>query len=183
MLSQIREQRERKLGKITLEDGKALSRLDFIFSELSSKYDLDTNNLMQLLKKRQRYISIPAEIFKSSLSPLENVVMYLGVQLQLNQTQISNVLNRDHTTIWTTLLNAKNKIKEVEYKEFISHIPEENILVPISVFANRKLSILESLSIYIKDKFELNYHQIALILGRNDRTVWTVVNRARKKLK
>jgi hypothetical protein len=53
--------------------------------------------------------------------------------------------------------------------------------VPINIFKDRKLSILERLSSYVKDNYELSYHQIALALGKNDRTIWTVVNRAKKK--
>lgn len=182
MLNQLRERKERRLGRVSLEEGKALTRLDSIFSELSLKYDMDYNNILQLLKKRETYISIPASIFNNSLSPLENVVLYLNVSINLNQTRIAETLNRDHTTIWTTLENAMKKIKRTKYKEFVDGLDKDKLLIPVSIFANRKLSILESISIYIKDKFNMSYHEIALLLGKNDRTVWTVVNRARKKL-
>ena len=182
MLREIREQQERRFGRVFLEENEALDRLDTIFSELSMKYGIDYNNIMQLLKRRQNYVSIPASVFNNPLSPLENVVLYLNLHLRLSQTEISNLLNRDHTTIWTTLENARKKIKESKYNELIAKL-DEKILIPVSVFSNRKLSILESLSIYIKEKYDMNYHQIALILGKNDRTIWTVVNRGRKKIK
>ena len=182
MLSQIREQQERKFGRIFLEENTALNRLDTIFKEISSKYAMDYNNILQLLKKRQNYVTIPASMFNNSLSPLENVVLYLYVKFGFSQTEIATLLNRDHTTIWTTLENAMKKSKIQKYNELIAALEQEEILVPVQVFADRKLSILESLSIYIKDRFEMSYHQIALMLGKNDRTIWTVVDRARRKI-
>ena len=59
---------------------------------------------------------------------------------------------------------------------------EEDILIPIKIFSNRKLSVLENLTIYVMNRFNMKYHDIALLLGKDDRTIWTVVNRARKKL-
>jgi DNA-directed RNA polymerase specialized sigma24 family protein len=45
------------------------------------------------------------------------------------------------------------------------------------------VSILESIVAYMKDARGLSYHEIALILNRNDRTIWTVYNRTAKKIK
>ncbi len=176
MLSQI----EQRLGRIFVEENAALSRLDTIFSGLSSKYKMNYANIIEMLKKRQSLLSIPASIFNNQLSPLENVALYLNVRLRFSQTQIANILKRDHTTIWTTLEHASRKISKSMYEEMLKE--QEKILIPIKIFSNRKLSILESLSIYVKNKFGLSYHQIALLLGKNDRTIWTVVNRGRRKL-
>jgi hypothetical protein len=43
------------------------------------------------------------------------------------------------------------------------------------------MSIFESLVGYMKDSLELSYHKIALLLNRDDRTIWTVYQRAKKK--
>lgn len=179
MLSQI----EQRLGRIFVEENAALSRLDTIFSGLSSKYKMNYANIIGMLKKRQSLLSIPASIFNNQLSPLENVVLYLNVRLRFSQTQITNILRRDYTTIWTTLEHASKKISKAVYGGILKVREKEEILIPIRIFANRKLSILESLSIYIKNQFSLSYHQIALLLGKNDRTIWTVVNRGRRKFK
>ena len=50
-----------------------------------------------------------------------------------------------------------------------------------SIFRDRKLSILEVLVEYLKDKKELSYHEIAVLLNRDDRTIWTVYSRVKKK--
>ena len=66
----------------------------------------------------------------------------------------------------------------------IDKLPDsEKILVPVKIFSDRKLSILENISMYMKDRFNMSYHEIAIVLGKNDRTIWTVVNRGWRKIK
>jgi DNA-binding CsgD family transcriptional regulator len=38
------------------------------------------------------------------------------------------------------------------------------------------------MSFYLKEERHLSFHEIALILNRDDRTVWTCWHRAKKKL-
>ena len=40
---------------------------------------------------------------------------------------------------------------------------------------------MESVVFYMKDSLEMTYHEIAVSLNRDDRTIWTVYNRALKK--
>jgi len=40
---------------------------------------------------------------------------------------------------------------------------------------------MESVVSYMKDVLDLSYHEIAEQLNRDDRTIWTVYNRALKK--
>ena len=56
-----------------------------------------------------------------------------------------------------------------------------SITVPVSVIADRSLATLESVVEYLKEVQNLSYHQIAELLQRDDRTIWTVYNRAKKK--
>jgi|SRR3989344_5424471 len=53
--------------------------------------------------------------------------------------------------------------------------------IPTSIFVDRSLSVLEILSEYLKEDQKLNYHQIAVLLNRDDRTIWTCYHRAKKK--
>jgi DNA-directed RNA polymerase specialized sigma24 family protein len=184
MLSQLREIQERKYGKVYLEENSNLNRLYSIFSTLSSKYGVNYNDIIDLIKSRKNYASVPIKIFNNNLSPLENVVLYLTIRFNLTQTEIANILKRDHTTIWTTLMNAQKKAKKMKYFEDISRLEseKEKILVPVQVLADEKLSILESMSLYMKEGRNMSLHEIALALGRDDRTIWTCVRRARKKL-
>jgi DNA-directed RNA polymerase specialized sigma24 family protein len=40
---------------------------------------------------------------------------------------------------------------------------------------------MESVVFYMKDTLGLTYHEIAVELNRDDRTIWTVYNRAKSK--
>jgi hypothetical protein len=58
---------------------------------------------------------------------------------------------------------------------------EFSINIPVSIFRNRTLSSLEVVVVYLKDELQYSYHEIALMLNRDDRTIWTCYNRAGKK--
>lgn len=53
--------------------------------------------------------------------------------------------------------------------------------IPVSILKDRRLSALEAISEYLKETLNMNYHEIAVLMNRDDRTIWTVYNRAKKK--
>ena len=161
-----------RLGRVFVEENSRLKRLSSIFKDISARYNIDQTHLVSILKTRKKYISIPASIFNNQLSPLENVVLYLHMNIGLSQTEIANILARDHTTVWTTLEKAKEKMGSIGFEV------KEGILIPISLFSNRKLSILENLARFLKTNYNMTYHEIGKTLGKDDRTIWTVVHRA-----
>jgi predicted transcriptional regulator len=57
----------------------------------------------------------------------------------------------------------------------------KEIAVPLSVLTDRKLSILEVIVEYLHEKKSLSFHEIAVLTKRDDRTIWTCYNRAKKK--
>ena len=56
------------------------------------------------------------------------------------------------------------------------------ITIPPSIFHKYPLAVLESIVVYLKDERNLTYHEIGVLLDRDERNVWTVYKRARKKL-
>lgn len=60
-------------------------------------------------------------------------------------------------------------------------ISKNNLLLPTNIFKDRTVSVLEAISEYLKDEKGLTYHEIAVLLNRDDRTIWTCYNRAKKK--
>jgi hypothetical protein len=56
------------------------------------------------------------------------------------------------------------------------------LAIPIEVLQNRDLSTLEAIVRYLKDEEGYTYSQIAHLLNRDDRTVWTTYKRAVKKV-
>ena len=59
----------------------------------------------------------------------------------------------------------------------------ESIPIPSSIFRDRSLSVLEVLVEYLKDKHQRSFHEIAVLLNRDDRTIWTVYSRVKQKRK
>ncbi|MBT3297655.1 hypothetical protein HN385_01925 [archaeon] len=58
---------------------------------------------------------------------------------------------------------------------------KSSLAIPTSIFKNRKLSILEAIVVHLKENKKMTYAQIARLLNRNDRTIWTAYNRTLKK--
>lgn len=148
--------------------------LDIIHA-LKHKHNLSLHDLKHL----QQYdmpILLPNFIFNRHLSALESICKYLKENLGFTYHKIAILLARNDRTIWTTYQHAAHKYK----KPFPKNTPL--LTIPLPLFANRKLSTLEHLVTYLKDALHLPYHMIAKTLERNDRTVWTVYQRAQHKL-
>ena len=120
--------------------------------------------------------SIPISVFDNKeLSSLETICKYLKENQNLTYHEIAVLLNRNDRTIWTTYNNSKKKLPVL----FV--LAKSEYYLPISIFKERKLSVLETIAVYLKDSQNLTLHQIAVLLNRNDRTIWTVYNRGKKK--
>ena len=59
---------------------------------------------------------------------------------------------------------------------------ERYVNIPSFVFRDRNLAALEAIVVYLKDSQGMTYAQIARLLNRDDRTIWTTYTRAKKKL-
>jgi hypothetical protein len=164
-----------------------LSESISLLSSLAKKHDLSNEQISSLLSNRDQYLAVPVGLFRSKLGPLESLVRYLKDVLELPFAKIARLLKRDETTIWTSYNNTLDRklIVDVELTDVdfskMSASPKD-LVIPLSVFSLRKLSVLESLCVYLRETFSLSYHAIGQLLDRNDRTVWTAVNRAQKKL-
>lgn len=124
---------------------------------------------------KQKEVNIPIGIFSNDvLSSLEAIVKYLKEDLKLKFSKIAKLLNRSNKTIWTTYHNSLKKMPS-PFGLVIS-----NIMIPVSAFANRSFSTLESLVGFIKD-LDYSNHEVALMLHLDDRTIWTVYDRVKKK--
>jgi len=79
----------------------------------------------------------------------------------------------------SVLANIKKKHALIE-KEIEALSKEKEIVLPISIF-NEKLGMLEAASLYLKDERNLSFKEIAKLLKRNYKTIWTSYNKAKKK--
>jgi len=118
-------------------------------------------------------LHLPISIFRSNLAPLQAVVKYLKEIKGLQNRRIAFLLGRDVRTIWSTYAAVKHK------KPLI--LANTDLTVPLSVFKNSRLSILESLVSFLRES-NLTYADIARMIGRDQRTVWTVNARFKNKI-
>lgn len=120
--------------------------------------------------------SVPVEIFRNNkLSALESVVKYLKEEKEYSFVKIALASGRNSKTIWTTYRRTIKKMPE----KFPFIIP--SIHIPLLIFKNRMLGVQEAIVKYLKENIGLNYHKIAVLLNRDDRTIWTVYSRVKKK--
>ncbi len=57
----------------------------------------------------------------------------------------------------------------------------ENLaFVPLSIFKDRSLSVLETLVFHLKNS-GFTFKEISLLINRDQRTIWTVYSRAKRK--
>jgi hypothetical protein len=87
-------------------------------------------------------------------------------------------LNPDYDTLVDNL-----RAKGITYSEIFSMLqPKDTNSIPLEILKNRKLGMLESVTVFLKDKKKLTYSQIAKLLNRDDRTIWSSYSKAKNKL-
>jgi len=161
-------------------DSKEFS-VDYILNTLPSNYTSQHNPLSPHHNRRYAIeatsetssLLIPLSLFSSQASTLQALVVYLHDHIGLSFQEIANQLNRNYKSIWTTYSQTS--------KKYYISAPPSVISIPLTVFSSRNLSPLESLVNYLKG-LEFNYAEIARLLKLDQRTIWTVVQRAQKKI-
>ncbi len=163
-----------KVNKLlTINDLIHFEKIKEALSPLKDKYNLSIEELLSFVNDQ---LFIPTEIFNKNLTVLESVVKYLKEEKDLSLHKIAEIISRDERNIWHIYKKSKDKHPET----FI--VKDSRIGIPVSIFSIIDLSALESVVVYLKEDLNLTYHEIALLLKRDDRTIWTVYNRrARKK--
>lgn len=53
--------------------------------------------------------------------------------------------------------------------------------IDLNIFRNTNLSPSEAIVMFLKDSEKLSFREISKILERDERNIWTLYNRARKK--
>lgn len=153
-----------------------------------SNRGLETEDIISLINKKLiekqkikpeiKDIEIPLNIFKNDhLSALETIVKFLRENMMFSFKQIATMTNRNPVALAVSYRNARNKMKD------ILEIRREVLTLPLNILQDRRLSVLENIVKYLKEELNLTYHQIAVMLNRNDRTIWTIYSRVKIKVK
>ncbi len=183
--------KEGKDGKRIDRDSKKSQDINFLLNRLSDKDkkeldDLKKGLFREIIEKREliknvlrildvEELKVPVNIFVSELTVLESVVKYLKEEKNLLFVEIARLIKRDQRNIWHCYNYSKLKYPK-RFKYDISRI-----LIPVSIFENRELSPLENLVFYMRKDLGFKFVEIARLLQRDSRTIWTVYERARKK--
>ena len=137
---------------------------------------LKMSNIMNTLVKEKKIISIPISLFRHvQLSAFELIVTYLRNNLNLRLSEIANLTARNPQAVYITLRNAKSKFQQdlvVQYSEYD---------IPLQIIADRNYSILETIVAYLVEKKGLSLAEISKLLYRDNRTIWTIYDRYKKK--
>ena len=159
-----------------LQKDRNLEILKLAINELKEKYNIDYNEIISLVKEEPKELEIPISAFSNEeLSTLEIICKYLKEVRNLSYHNIAVLIKRNDRTIWTTYQNSLKKFS----KNLV--VDKSEIFVPISIFSNRKLSALEVLVVFLKEVSKLRYNEIARLLKKDQRNIWTVYNRTIKK--
>ena len=140
-------------------------------SPLASKHGIGVLELLSFVKDHAFF---PNTIFSRKLTVLESVVKHLK-EKGLALRRISQLIGRDERNIWNISMQAARK----HPRPFAPG--DARFWIPVSVIADTPLSALECVVCHLKEEFPLTYHEIAVLMERDDRTIWTVYQRARRK--
>jgi hypothetical protein len=157
-------------------------RLAEVLRFLKKDYDLNPTEILHLIKDKEQQkkqaeaLYIPVSLFTASkLSSLETIVRFLRDTKGLKFTEMARVLGRDQRALSTTYRNAKKK------NPYSIKIQNTKFPIPCNIIANKELSVLEHIVFYLKHEYKLSNAAIATALNKDPRTIWTVLNRIRKK--
>lgn len=159
---------------------------------LNKDTDYGDNNYISSSYTDNNALRLPLNILKdNSLSPLEAIVKYLRENKDLTYNQIGNLLSRKPKTLAATYSAARKKDPEkiildedtIYYIDFsiFSKTSDTRSANQSNSQSNNSLSILEAVCTSLKNS-GLHNSQISRILGKSQKTVWTVCKRAEKKL-
>ena len=110
------------------------------------------------------------------LANLEALVKYLRENKDLSYKEIGQKLNRKPNTLAVVYKNAKLKMQE-PFKNL-----DDSTVIPYTAFSNDELSILESIVYYFQCQGKKQI-QIAKLIERDSRTIWTINKRIKDKIK
>ncbi len=164
---------------IHINTEEEINLVDSLIKRIIEKNDVSFSSVVDLLKKRRKEdnaITFPSSILKNrSLGILEAVTKYLKEELNLSYHDMASLLNRNDRPIWITYNKAKQKFPERLITD------RSSVQIPISIFTDRNLGLLENLTKYLRENLNLKNREIAKMLDRDNRTIWTCYDRAIRK--
>jgi len=159
-----------------LSDGSNTKLVKEILGRLTKEQVIDLF-IGYLVDKKTKTdeIKIPVSAFDAKkLSSFEIIVRYLKDYKALKNSKISELLVRSPQSVWNTYKKSRKKFSgKIETKS-------SEYDIPVSVFQKKGYTILESIVVFLKDEHDLRFSDIAKLINRDQRTIWTVYNRKKR---
>lgn len=115
-------------------------------------------------------LQIPLSVYSQDNSALQATVRYLHDRLSFPFARIARILNRDQRTVWSSYRQSKPL-----------ELPLDTaLLIPVSIFSDRRYSMLESLVGHMAGQGK-GVTEIGRLLGKDPRTIGTVKHRLARK--
>ena len=143
-----------------------------LYKRLKQKYNV--SEILQSIEAEE--MLIPVSIFNEKLSSLEAISKYFIENKNLKLGKVSKILNRSSANIWDSYSRSLSKHKK-PLVEFGS------LYLPSFVISDINFSVLENIVAHLKETHQKSYHEIAVLLKRNDRTIWATYHKFLKKRK
>jgi hypothetical protein len=149
----------------------------YVIDYFEEEFNIEKKKVLEFILENQKKILFPVDLFNREITVLECIIKYLKENLDLNYKKISKLINRDPKIVGITYRRAKKKFPKKLKTD------KKDLLIPVDILANRKLSPLENVVYFLVNNFNYELNQTADLIKRDSRTVWTVLDRAKKKLK
>ncbi len=152
----------------SISKDRSAEAVKLLLETLADKYDVSPDQVVKAFYSDSK--DIPLSAFAADkLSVLEIVVKYLREEIKLKYSEIARLLNRDDRTIWSTYNNSRKKSTE----ELDLSSAET---LPLSIFSDRKISVLQSVCVYLKNQGH-SFSDIAKLLKKDYQTIYTSYKR------
>src|SRR3989338_1454055 len=127
------------------------------FEDYGSSYENKASSLTLLYQRNKKIVDNG-----SDLSPLESIVKYLKECLNFSFHKIASLLNRDDRTIYTTYSNCLKKKTQI--------VTKGEHTIPLFLFSNRELSVLEVAASYLREELGMTLKEISILVNKDPRT-------------
>ncbi|MBI1969079.1 hypothetical protein HYS48_00155 [Candidatus Woesearchaeota archaeon] len=161
--------------------GHALFEILGTVRSLQEKYHISDKTFPAVLQEALQAIEhpvIPLSIFTKDTKDLgatEIVVKYLREHLEFSFSQIAEHLRKSERNVRTSYTHAKQK------QVGTIQVEESDFFLPLANLQDSKFTVIEHLVVHLREHYQLRFSEIARLLERNERTIWTVYARARRK--
>lgn len=152
-----------------MDERELIGRIRELVHLLKDSYGYGLSDILSAVDANAASDVVPISVFATDMSPLQALVTYLHDQHRQEFKDIARRLHRSYRAVW----GAYNK-------QGITIQPSEFVL-PLDAFDER-LSILETVVTHLRESYKLKFSAIGQLLGKDQRTIWTIANRAKKKV-